>query len=177
MLLLAADVQGRQPTGRGRYRLWQAVAHPYCLYARVGRPSQDELERHACPFHPSCPIPFPGRRAGYCVCPVVAARNLIFLAARFGEPIVRVPSADSPAAANAARRAGLGQHYENVPLREDPAFDQLRKHGVLAPGVDASIWEELASWWAPPEYVTVDVGSTIREGRIVAATQSENRDD
>jgi len=155
-------------------QLWEAVVHPYCLYARVGRPSPDELGRNACPFYPSCPVPFPGERADYCVCPVVAARNLIFLAARFGEPTAKVPSAGSAAAANAARRAGLGQEYEGVPLREDPAFDQFRKHGVLAPGVDESIWDELSTWWAPPEYVLVDVERTIREGRIVAAAQSES---
>jgi hypothetical protein len=44
----------------------------------------------------------------------------------------------------------------------------------LAPGVDESIWDELSSWWAPPEYVIVDVKRTIREGRIVTATQSES---
>jgi hypothetical protein len=74
----------------------------------------------------------------------------------------------------ALQRPGLGQKYEDVPFREDPAFDQLRKHGVLAPGVDESIWDELSSWWAPPEYVIVDVKRTIREGRIVTATQSES---
>jgi hypothetical protein len=41
---------------------------------------------------------------------------------------------------------------------------------MLAPGIHESIWDEPASWWAPPEYLTVDVDRTIREGRIVAAT-------
>jgi hypothetical protein len=78
-----------EPDGRFRVsQLWQAVVHPYCLYARVGRPSLHDLERHACPFYPDCPIPFLTQRAEYCVCPVTAARNLIFLARRFGEPRV-----------------------------------------------------------------------------------------
>jgi hypothetical protein len=81
-----------------------------------------------------------------------------------------VPTAGSPTVANAARRAGLGQYYKDVPLREDPAFDDIRKHGVLDPGIDESAWDQPSSWWAPPEYLTVDVDRTIREGRIVAAT-------
>lgn len=102
-------------------QLWRAVVHPYCLHARVGRPSRNEHERSACPFYPDCPISFPAQRADYCLCPVVGVINLIFLARRFGKPTAKVPSATSPAVANAARRVGLAQHYQNVPPREDPA--------------------------------------------------------
>jgi len=103
---------------------------------------------------------------------MVAAINRIFIAARFGEPTVKIPTAASPAAAAAAaRRAGIGQHYHGVPLREDPRFDTVRKHGVLAPGVDDSTWDKPTDWVALPEYLTVDVHRTIREGRIVAAGQ------
>jgi hypothetical protein len=76
--------------------------------------------------------------------------------------------------ANAARRAGLGQHYQSVPFREDPAFDEVRKHGIPGPGVDDWAWHEPSTWWAPPEHLRVDVDRTIQEGRIVAASSATN---
>jgi hypothetical protein len=100
----------------------------------------------------------------------VAAINVIFVARRLGELVVNVPSAGSPAVANAARRAGLSQQYQGVPLREDPAFDAVRKHGIPGPGVDDSAWDKPSTWWAPPEHLLVDVDRTIQEGRIVAAS-------
>jgi len=77
------------------------------------------------------------------------------------------PTADSPALQDAARRAGLGHYYQDVPLRENLLLDRVRKFGVLGP--DESVWDQPATWWEPPEYVTVNVYRTIREGRIVAA--------
>ena len=153
-------------------QLWQAVVHPYCLQARPGRPSLNQLERGECSFYPDCPIPFEPRPADSCVCPAVAAINVIFVARRLGELVVSVPSAGSPAVANAARRAGLGQQYQGVPLREDPAFDCVRKQGILGPGVYDSVWDKPSTWWAPPEHLLVDVDRTIQEGRIFAALRS-----
>ena len=152
-------------------RLWNAVVHPYCLQARVGRPSPNQISWGACSFYPGCPIPFHAPGAEYCVCSVVAVINIIFVARRLGLSTVKVPSAGSPAVAEAARWAGLGQHYNDVPPREDPAFDDVRKHGVLGPGIDESVWDQPSSWWAPPEYVTVNVDRTSREGRIIAGTK------
>jgi hypothetical protein len=99
------------------------------------------------------------------VCPVVAPINLIFVARRLGAAFVQLPTIASPAAAGAARRAGLGEWCRGVPPREDPLFDQLRKRGRQACG---ELWDKPSTWWTPPEYVLVDVERTLLEGHIVA---------
>ncbi len=166
--------------------LWGAVVHPFCVQARVGRPAQLELDRGVCSFYPDrCPIPFRARHRDACVCPAVAGCNAVIVARRFGQSTVKVAthttSAESgglpmarPNLVELARRAGLGTVYRGVPPRENPAFDHLRKHGVPAPGIDQASFESFfnkpATWYAPPEYLTVDVDRTIREGRIILAT-------
>lgn len=52
--------------------LWCAVVHPFCIYAKVTRQSQNQLEHKPCPLYPDCPIPFRGGERGYCVCPRVS---------------------------------------------------------------------------------------------------------
>ncbi|GAA3449609.1 hypothetical protein GCM10018962_14420 [Dactylosporangium matsuzakiense] len=70
-----------------------------------------------------------------------------------------------------AQQAGLGTTYVGVPPRENPALDRLRKYGELAPGVDQAGFETWldtpASWYVPPEYVTIDVDHSIRQGRFI----------
>lgn len=168
--------------------LWEAVVHPFCVQARVGRPAQVDLDRGVCSFYPDrCPISFRGRRGSVCVCPAIAGCNAVIVARRFGRPTVKVATYTTPAEsgglprarpslAKPARQAGLGTVYRGVPPRENPAYDHLRTHGVPAPGIDQASFEsffnEPASWYAPPEYLTVDVDGSIREGRFILATPS-----
>lgn len=121
------------------------------------RPSPAAMEREPCPFYPDCPIVFHARDHESCVCPHASALNAVFVARRLGQSTVRIPTAFSPAAARAARDAGLGEHYRGVPLREIPRLDHVRKHGTLAPGVDESVWDEPTNVYEPPEYLTVDI--------------------
>jgi hypothetical protein len=114
--------------------LWDAVVHPFCIYAKVTRQSQHQLVHDPCPLHPDCPIPFRGRAGGSCVCPRNSAINIIFIARRYGESTVPVSTFWSSACARAAREAGLSQEFRGVPLCEFPRFDLLRKYGTLAPG-------------------------------------------
>ena len=38
------------------------------------------------------------------------------------------------------------------------------------PGVtEADVWDKPSSWHEPPQWVTVDIDRSIREGRVVAA--------
>jgi hypothetical protein len=166
--------------------LWEAVVHPFCVQARAGRPAQVDLDRGACSFYPDrCPIPFRGRRGDYCVCPALAGCNAVIVARRFGQRTVKVAVYTTPAETGGlpasrpnlvelARRAGLGTVYRGVPPRENPAFDAFRKYGVPAQGIDQASFEsffnEPATWYAPPEYLTIDVDRTIREGRFIVAT-------
>jgi len=163
--------------------LWEAVVHPFCVQARVGRPCQVELDRDACSFHPDrCPIPFRGR---YCVCPALAGCNAVIVARRLGQPTVKVStygdSADTSRLARPnlhalARRHGLGTMYRGVPPRENPDLDALRGHsGWVRPGFDLeSYLNEPSNSWAPPEYLTIDVDRTIREGRFIIADTSDD---
>ena len=66
------------------------------------------------------------------------------------------------------------QEYRGVPLREFPRFDLVRKYGMLAPGVDESVWDKPSDLNVPPDYVTVDIERTLNAGRIVLATPREN---
>lgn len=150
-------------------QLWRAVVHPFCVYAKVTRQSEYELEHRPCPLYPGCPIPFRGRKGGSCVCPRNSSINIIFVARRLGESTVPISTLWSPAGARAAKKAGLAQEYRGVPLREFPRFDLLRKYGTLAPGVDESIWNTPSDVNEPPEYVTVDIDRTLNAGRIVLA--------
>ena len=61
-----------------------------------------------------------------------------------------------------------------MPLREFPRFDLVRKYGMLAPGVDESVWDKPSDLNVPPDYVTVDIERTLNTGRIVLATPREN---
>jgi hypothetical protein len=55
--------------------LWRAVVHPFCVYAKVARPSQAQMQRNPCPWYQDCPIPFRRREHESCVCPCVPAIN------------------------------------------------------------------------------------------------------
>jgi hypothetical protein len=71
----------------------------------------------------------------------------------------------------AARDAGAYERYRDVQLLEIPFFDDLRRHGHLAPGLDrATYFEQRRDVSVPPEYLEVDVDRSIREGRIIAAS-------
>jgi len=75
--------------------LWEAVVHPFCVQAWVGRPAQVDLDRGVCSFYPDrCPIPFWGR---YCVCPALAGCNEVIVARRFGQSTVKVATYTTPA--------------------------------------------------------------------------------
>ena len=153
--------------------LWRAVVHPFCRYAVVTSQSDYQLLHDPCPLYPDCPIPFESRHGHSCACPRHSAVNTIILARRFGQPTVRVPTDFSSGAQRAARKAGLYERHRGVPLREIPYFDLLRKHGTLAPGIDESYWDRPTDINVPPEYLTVDVDRTIREGRFIAADLGE----
>ena len=169
------QVCGAPIEGDGKVsRLWRAVVHPFCVYAKVTRQSQYQLEHDPCPHYPHCPIPF---RGGSCVCPSNSSINIIFVARRLGQSTVQVSTWWSPASERAAKKAGLSQEYRGVPLREFPRFDLFRKYGTLAPGVDESIWDEPRNVNEPPEYVTVDIDRTLNDGRIVLAPAADGETD
>lgn len=150
-------------------QLWRSVVHPFCIYAKVTRQSEYQLEHDPCPLYPACPIPFRGRKGDWCVCPRYSSINIVFVARRLGESTVPVSTWWSPASARAAKNAGLSQEYRGVPLREFPRFDLLRKYGRLARGVDESIWDTPTDLNEPPEYVMVDIERTLNAGKIVLA--------
>jgi len=150
-------------------RLWRSVVHPFCIYAKVTRQSEYQLDHDRCPLYPACPIPFRGREGGWCVCPRYSSINIVFVARRLGESTVAVSTWWSPASARAAKNAGLSQQYRGVPLREFPRFDLVRKNGRLAPGVDESVWDKPTDINEPPEYVMVDIERTLNAGKIVLA--------
>jgi hypothetical protein len=168
--------------------LWRAVVHPFCVQARVGRPTQVDLDRGVCKVYPDhCPILFQAGSGGSCVCPAVAACNEVIVARRLGHRTVRVATFATRAESGGlpvtryslhrlARQAGLGTVYRDVPPKESPAFDALRKHGVPGPGIDQASFQAFfnqpATWYAPPEYLTIDVDRTIREGRFILAATS-----
>lgn len=152
--------------------LWRAVVHSLCVRAKVVRPSPAAMEREPCPFYLDCPIVFHARDHESCVCPHDSALNAVFVARRLGQSTVRIPTAFSPAAARAARDAGLGEHYRGVPLREIPRLDHVREHGTLAPGVDERVWDEPTNVCEPPEYLTVDIEPTFAAGRVITAETS-----
>jgi hypothetical protein len=163
---------GFAPDDNGKVSgLWRAVVHPFCVYAKVTGQSEWQIKHEPCPLYPDCPIPF--QAGDHCVCPRFSAVNLIILARRFGQPKVRVPTSFSPGSQRAAREAGLYEQYRGVPRLELPFYDVLRKHGTLAPGLDESFWGQRDDVSVPPEYLTVDVDRTIREGRVIAAARSD----
>jgi hypothetical protein len=103
------------------------------------------------------------------------------MARRFARPTVKVATFTTPTETGGlslvrpnlvklARQAGLGTIHRGVPPRENPAFDAMRKHGAPAPGSDRptfeSLFNEPATWYAPPESLTIDVDRTIREGKF-----------
>jgi hypothetical protein len=146
--------------------LWRGVVHGLCLRATVTGQSEWQLRHDPCPLYPDCPIP----RGRFCVCPRGSALHIIILARKFRQSTAKVPTHWSPGSQRAAKEAGLYERYRAVPLLEIPFFDQLRKHGQLAPGLNAtSFFQERRDVSVPPEYLTVDVDRSIREGRIVAA--------
>ena len=149
--------------------LWRAVVHPFCAYAKVTGQSEHQLLHDPCPLYSECPIPFGNDPRGFCVCPRFSSVNTIILARRFRQPTVKVPTMFSPGSQRAARNAGLYEQFSSMPALEIPAFDLLRKHGTLAPGIDESFFKEPKDWSLPPEYLTVDVDRTIRAGRVIAA--------
>jgi hypothetical protein len=152
-------------------QIWKAVVHPFCAHIRTMRPPQQMLAKGICSFYPACPMPVARSSGMSCMCPSAAAANRVVLARRLGRPTVQIPTSPNSAAQRAAQRAGLGQDYQRVPLRENPSFDNMRKHGVLVDGVDDSIWNEPSNWHAPPPFLNVDVNRTIHEGRIIAWTE------
>jgi len=134
-------------------QLWQAVVHPFCVQARAGRPAQVDLDQGVCSFYPDrCPIPFRGRNGDFCVCPALAACNTVIVARRSGQATVKVATyttpvetgglpVDRPNLVKLARQAGLGTFYRDVPPRENPAFDAIRRYGVPARGIDRASLE------------------------------------
>lgn len=154
---------------RGRVSLlWRAVVHPFCAYARVTGQSPNGLLHDPCPLYPDCPIPFESANGHFCACPRYSAVNMIILARRFKQPTIKVPTGFSPAAQRAARAAGLYKQYHGVPMLEFPRYDLMRRYGTLAQGLDQSFFEQPTDLDEPPEYLTVDVDQTIREGKIIA---------
>ena len=97
---------------------------------------------------------------------------MIILARRFRQPTVKVRTDFSPAAQRAAWEAGLYEQYRGVPMLELPRYDAFRKYRKLAPGIDQSFFEQRRDLLEPPDYVTVDVDRTIREGKVVALDRS-----
>jgi hypothetical protein len=93
---------------------------------------------------------------------------MIILARRLKQLTVKVPTGFSPAAQRAARVAGLYKQYHGVPMLEFPRYDLMRRYGTLAQGLDQSFFEQPTDLDEPPEYLTVDVDQTIREGKIIA---------
>jgi hypothetical protein len=142
------------------------VVHQFCIYAKVTRQSEYQLEHDPCPLYPDCPIPFRGGEGGFCVCARNSSINVIFVVRRLGESTVPVSTWWSPASARAAKQAGLSQEYRGVPLREFARFDLVRKYGTLTPGVDESIWDRPSDLNEPPEYVTVDIDRTLNAGKV-----------
>jgi hypothetical protein len=115
----------------------------------------------------------------------------VILARRVGQPTVKVATSTTraetgglpvsrPNLVKLARDAGLGTVFHGVPPRENPTFDALRKHGVPAPGIDQATFEawfnEPATWYAAPDFLTIDVDRTIREGRFILATANVDTD-
>lgn len=156
--------------------------HKLCGVALVGRPA---AALGPCPVQREfggCPIPFPRSREGSCVCPLLGAANMVVLARRLGMPRAPIPSlfrgafgpSPSPAVERAAREIGLGRYYRGVPLRESVHYGLCLRGIRYAKGfTEADVWDRPVSWYEPPEWVTIDVDRSIREGRVVAAPRDE----
>lgn len=82
---------------------------------------------------------------------------------------VDVPTLFSPGAERAAREAGLGRHYIDIPLRESIHLGNYLRNAVI---VNEALRDAPSSWHEPPETVTIDVNKSIRDGHITAASKA-----
>ena len=102
--------------------------------------------------------------------PATRVVNMIVWARRNGMSTVDVPTLLSPGAERAAREAGLGQHYTDVPLRESIHLGNYLRNGLV---VNDALLNMPSSWHESPGTVTIDVDKSIRDCRITAYTPPE----
>lgn len=138
-----------------------AVVHRLCASFPAHQRTHDPLR---CPEYEHIPSP---RDPDWCRCPRLGVVNMIVWARRNGMPTVDVPTLFSPGAERAAREAGLGQHYTDVPLRESIHLGNYLRNAVI---VNEALLDMPSSWHEPPETVTIDVDRSIHDGRITAYT-------
>jgi hypothetical protein len=160
-------------------RRWGAVVHRLCAKVEASPPPAALGKCPSRELFGGCPIPFPSPHESFCVCPLLCAVNTIVFARKLGIPRAPIPTQfpgafgpiATPAGVRAAREAGLGSLYENVPLRESVFYGADRPQMTYAPGVSqAEVWDALSTWYQPPAWVTIDIDSSIREGRVVPAS-------
>lgn len=142
--------------------VFRAVVHRLCasFLAHQGAHDPQRCREYEHIPSPSCP-------PEWCRCPRLGVVNMIVWARRNGMPTVDVPTLFSPGAERAAREAGLGQHYTDVPLRESIHLGNYLRNAVI---VNEALLDAPSSWHEPPETVTIDVNKSIRDGRITAYT-------
>jgi hypothetical protein len=125
---IAASIRSWRPTGA------LLAAGPPDLGGGNGRSGfvgRERKEYHLLLAHCQQPRPRPGTQRRHCIIGGDGVVTLDVLGAeghRTGE------------------RTRLSPNRYSKPLRENPALDHIRRHGVLAPGVDESSWDEPSDW-------------------------------